>query len=296
MAIRTFEGSMTALATPFRDGKLDEDAYRKLIHYQLENGTDVLVPCGTTGEAATMSDAEQNRAVAIAVEEARGKASVVAGAGANGTAATIENMRRVRETGADGALVVTPYYNKPTQAGMVEHYRQLARAHPGFPIVLYNVPSRTAVDLLPETVERLCELPEVVAIKEATASMIRTIDLLERCGDRLTLLSGDDFTVLPFIACGGKGVISVSSNVAPRLMADLVKAARANDLARARELQVRLNALHQALFLESNPIPVKWGLHKMGLFGPEIRAPLVPMTEAHAPRLESALRQLGLMS
>lgn len=296
MSPRTFEGSMTALATPFRDGRLDEDAYRKLIAYQLENGTDVLVPCGTTGEAVTLSADEQTRAVRIAVEEAKGRAAVVAGAGQNGTQATVENVRRVREAGADGALVVTPYYNKPTQAGLVEHYRQIARANAGFPLVLYNVPGRTAVDLLPETVAQLCDFPEVVAIKEATASMIRTIDLLEKCGDRLTLLSGDDFTVLPFIACGGKGVISVSSNVAPRLMSELVKASRKGELAAARGLQVKLNGLHQALFLESNPIPVKWALHRMGLFGPEIRAPLVPMTEANAPRLEQALRGLGLLS
>ncbi len=296
MAIRTFEGSMTALATPFRDGRVDEEAYRKLIRYQLENGTEVLVPCGTTGEAVTMSAEEQTRAVQIAVEEARGKAAVVAGAGANGTQATIDNVRRVREAGADGALVVTPFYNKPTQAGMVQHYRQVAQANPGFPIILYNVPGRTAVDLLPETCERLCEFPEVVAIKEATASMVRTIDILERCGDRLTLLSGDDFTALPFIACGGKGVISVSANVAPRMMSDLVAAARRNDLAAARALQVKLNPLHRLLFVESNPIPVKWALHQMGLFGPEIRAPLVPMSEVLAPPLEAELRRLGLVS
>lgn len=296
MAVRTFEGSMTALATPFRDGRLDEDAYRKLIAYQLQNGTEVLVPCGTTGEAVTMSDAEQTRAVRIAVEEAKGKAAVLAGAGANGTQATIDNVRRVREAGADGALVVTPFYNKPTQAGLVEHYRQVTRANSGFPIVLYNVPGRTAVDMLPETCERVCEFPEVVAIKEATASLIRTIDLLERCGDRLTLISGDDFTVLPFIACGGKGVISVSSNVAPRMMSDLVKAARKNDVEKARALQVSLNALHRQLFVESNPIPVKWALHRMGMFSSEIRPPLVELTEGNRAQLEAELQKLGLLS
>src|SRR5262249_43584824 len=154
----------------------------------------------------------------------------------------------------------TPYYNKPTQAGLVEHYRAIAKAHPGFPLVAYNVPGRTGVDLLPDTCLRLCEIPEVVALKEATGNMQRAVDILERCGQRLTLLSGDDFTVLPFIACGGQGVISVSSNVAPRLMADLVQAARAGELARARELQVRMNALHRLLFIESNPIPVKAAL------------------------------------
>ena len=298
MPVRTFEGSMTALATPFRDGKLDEDAYRKLIRHQIENGTEVLVPCGTTGEAVTMSAEEQTRAVRIAVEEAKAggrNTAVVGGAGQNSTQATVENVRRVREAGADGALVVTPYYNKPTQAGLVEHYRQVAKANAGFPIVMYNVPGRTGVDLLPETCERLCELPEIVAIKEATASMIRTIDLVERCGDRLTLISGDDFTVLGFIACGGKGVISVSSNVAPKMMSDLVKAARKNEIAKARELQVKLNNLHRLLFVESNPIPVKWALHLMGMFSPEIRAPLVPMTEGNAAKLRDELKKLGLL-
>jgi 4-hydroxy-tetrahydrodipicolinate synthase len=161
--------------------------------------------------------------------------------------------------------------------------------------VAYNVPGRTGVDLLPETCQRLCDIPEVVALKEATGNVARTIDILEKCGERLTLLSGDDFTVLPFIACGGKGVISVSSNVAPRLMADLVEAARGGDIAKARELQVRLNPLHRLLFCESNPIPVKWALHLMGLFGPELRLPLVPMTEANAHKLQAELSSLGLL-
>ncbi|HZN91324.1 MAG TPA: 4-hydroxy-tetrahydrodipicolinate synthase, partial [Myxococcales bacterium] len=259
-----FEGSMTALATPFRDGALDEDAYRGLIRYQLENGTAGLVPMGTTGEAVTMSADERFRAVKVAVEAAAGKALVIGGAGSNSTQDTVENVRRVREAGADAALLVTPYYNKPTQQGLFEHYRAVARAHPGFPLVLYNVPGRTGGDLLPETCQRLCDLPEVVALKEATTSMIRAVDLVERCGDRLALLSGDDFTVLPFIACGGRGVISVSANVAPRMMADLVAAARAQDLKKALELQVSMNALHRLLFVESNPIPVKWALHLMG--------------------------------
>jgi 4-hydroxy-tetrahydrodipicolinate synthase len=295
MAIRSFEGSMTALATPFRDGALDEAAYRALVEQQLQGGTSVLFPMGTTGESVTMTAEERTRAVQVAVEAARGRVPVVAGAGSNSTREAIDGVRRVREVGADGALIVTPYYNKPTQTGLVEHFRAIAAAHPGFPLVAYNVPGRTGVDLLPETCLRLCDLPEVVALKEATGNVARTIDLLEKCGERLTLLSGDDFTVLPFIACGGKGVISVSSNVAPRLMADLVEAARAGDLAKARGLQVRLNPLHRLLFCESNPIPVKWGLHLMGLFGPELRLPLVPMTEANAHKLQAELSHLGLL-
>jgi 4-hydroxy-tetrahydrodipicolinate synthase len=292
--MKAIEGSITALATPFSHGALDEAAYRALIRMQLANGTSGLVPMGTTGESVTMTPAERDRAIQIAVEEAKG-APVIAGTGTNDTREVIAATGRARDLGADAALIVTPYYNKPTQAGLVEHYRAIARAHPGFPIVLYNVPGRTGVDLLPETCQRLCDLKEVVAIKEATASMSRAVDLVERCGERLTLLTGDDFTVLPFIACGGKGVISVSSNVAPRLMADLVASARASDLPRARELQVRMNALHRLLFVESNPIPVKWALHKMKLFGPEVRLPLVQMSEANAALLEAELGKLGLM-
>ncbi len=294
--MKTFEGSMTALATPFRQGAFDEAAYRALIRQQLAGGTSGLIPMGTTGEAVTMSAEERQRAIRVAVDEAAGRAAVVAGAGSNSTSETIEGMRLARDAGADGALIVTPYYNKPMQAGLVEHYKAVARAHPGFPIIVYNVPARTGVDLLPETMLRLCDdVPEVVAIKEATGSMPRAVELLEKCGERLTLLSGDDFTVLPFIACGGKGVISVSSNVAPRMMADLVAAARAGQLEQARALQVRMNELLRLLFVESNPIPVKWALHAMGLFGPEVRLPLVPMTEPNAKKLEAELLKLGLL-
>jgi 4-hydroxy-tetrahydrodipicolinate synthase len=293
--MKTFEGSMTALATPFRDGKLDEAAYRALIDRQVYGGTNVLVPIGTTGEAVTMTAEERAQAVRVAVDAAKGRVPVVAGAGSNNTAETIEAVGRVRELGADGALIVTPYYNKPTQSGLLQHYRAIARAHPGFPLVAYNVPGRTGVDLLPETVMWLCDIPEVVALKEATGNMARTVDLVEKCGDRITLLSGDDFTVLPFIACGGKGVISVSSNVAPRMMADLVAAARGGDMARARELQVQMNVLHKLLFVESNPIPVKWALHLLGVFGPEIRLPLTPMSEPQAAKLREELVRLNLL-
>jgi 4-hydroxy-tetrahydrodipicolinate synthase len=288
-------GSLTALATPFRDGRLDEEAYRLLIRDQLAGGTAGLVPVGTTGEAVTMTPAERSRAVRVAVEESGGRVPVVGGAGSNSTQATIEGIAQVREVGADAALVVTPYYNKPSQAGLFEHYRACARAHPGFPLVPYNVPGRTGVDLLAETCLRLCDLPEVVALKEATGSMVRAVDIREKCGDRLTLLSGDDFTVAPFIAVGGEGVISVSSNLVPRRMADLVAAARAGDRTRASELQVQLNPLHRLLFVEPNPIPLKWALHLLGRFGPEIRLPLVALGEPHAAALAAELRRLGLL-
>lgn len=293
--MKTLHGSMTALATPFRNGALDEAAYRALVAQQVAGGTSALIPIGTTGEAVTLTAEERFRAVQVAVEAARGRIPVIAGAGSNGTAETIDSVRRVREAGADAALVVTPYYNRPTQAGLVEHYRAVARAHPGFPLVAYNVPSRTGVDLLADTCQRLCDIPELVALKEATGNMARAVELVERCGERLTLLSGDDFTVLPFIACGGQGVISVSSNIAPRLMADLVAAALQGEMARARELQVRMNNLHRLLFLESSPAPVKWGLHLLGLFGPELRLPLLPMSEANGLKLKEEMQKLALL-
>jgi 4-hydroxy-tetrahydrodipicolinate synthase len=288
-------GSMTALATPFRDGALDEDAYARLVDDQVVNGTTVLIPMGTTGEAVTMTPAERRRAIEVCLAANRGRVKVFAGAGSNSTAETIEGVKVARELGADGALVVTPYYNKPTQAGLVEHYRLVARAHPGFPLMAYNVPGRTGVDLLPDTAKRLLDVPEVVALKEATGNVLRTLDVFEQVGDRITLLSGDDFVVAPFIFSGGKGVVSVSSNVAPRKMADLCAAALAHDVETARRIQLELQPLHRLLFIESNPIPVKWALHLMGRFGPELRPPLTPMTEANAQKLAAELRRLGLI-
>ncbi|MCA2977888.1 MAG: 4-hydroxy-tetrahydrodipicolinate synthase, partial [Myxococcaceae bacterium] len=248
----TLSGSMTALATPFKDGALDEPAYEWLVNDQIANGTSVLIPMGTTGESVTMTAAERARAIEVCVRANRGRVKVFAGAGSNNTAECVEAMKVARELGADGALVVTPYYNKPTQAGLVEHYRLLAKAHPGFPIMAYNVPGRTGVDLLPESVKRLCDIPEVVALKEATGNVLRTLDVYEQVGDRITLLSGDDFVVAPFIAAGGRGVVSVSSNVVPRLMADLVAAALAKDTTKALALQLKLQPLHRVLFCESN--------------------------------------------
>jgi 4-hydroxy-tetrahydrodipicolinate synthase len=289
-------GSMTALATPFKNGALDEPAYEWLVNDQIANGTSVLIPMGTTGESVTMSAAERKRAIEVCLQATKGRVKVFAGAGSNNTAECIESMKVARDLGADGALIVTPYYNKPTQAGLVEHYRLLAKAHPGFPIMAYNVPGRTGVDLLPETVKRLCDIAEVVALKEATGNVLRTLDVYEQVGERITLLSGDDFVVAPFVAAGGKGVVSVSSNVAPRLMADLVAAALANDTKKALELQLKLQPLHRVLFSESNPIPVKMALHLMGRFGLEIRPPLFPMTEAGTAKLRAELQKLGLVA
>ncbi len=292
----TLSGSMTALATPFRNGALDEAAFEWLVNDQVVNGTSVLVPMGTTGESVTMSPAERARAIEVCIKANKSRAKVFAGTGSNNTVEVIESMRVARELGADGTLVVTPYYNKPMQSGLVEHYRLLAKAHPGFPIIAYNVPGRTGVDLLPETAKRLCDIAEVIALKEATGSVLRCLDVFEQCGPRLTLLSGDDFVVAPFCFSGGRGVISVSSNVVPRLMADLVAAALKGDHAKALALQLKLQPLHRALFCESNPIPVKMALHLMGKFPNELRPPLFPMGEANAERLKVELKALGLLS
>jgi 4-hydroxy-tetrahydrodipicolinate synthase len=289
-----FHGSMPALVTPFKDGKFDEQAFRALVDWQISAGSHGLVPVGTTGEGPTLTHEEHRRVVDVCIDEARGRVPVIAGAGSNNTVETIELARHAEKAGADAALVVTPYYNKPSQAGLVEHYRACAKAHPGFPLVAYNVPGRTGCDLLPETCLRLCEIPEVVALKEATGSLVRAVDVREKCGDRLVLLSGDDFTVAPFIAVGGEGVISVSANVVPKKMADLVAAVRGGNRARARDLKVELNPLHRLLFIEPNPVPVKWALHLLGLFGPEIRLPLVALGEPHTAALAAELRRLGL--
>ena len=288
-------GSMTALATPFKNGVLDEAAYEWLVNDQVTNGTSVLIPMGTTGESVTMSAAERARAIEVCIKVNKGRAKVFAGCGSNNTADVIESMKVARDLGADGTLIVTPYYNKPTQPGLVEHYRLLAKAHPGFPIMAYNVPGRTGVDMLPDTVKRLCDIPEVVALKEATGNVLRTLDVYELCGDRMTLLSGDDFVVAPFIAAGGRGVVSVSSNVVPRLMADLVAAALKQDTKTALELQLKLQPLHRVLFIESNPIPVKMALHLMGRFQQDIRAPLFPMSEANTAKLKVELQKLGVV-
>ena len=291
----SLEGSFTALATPFRDGALDERAYRELCEWQLANGTDGLVPCGTTGEAVTLSPVEQLACVEIAVEVAHAAGKpVIAGAGSNSTAKTIEQVQAMREAGADAALVVTPYYNKPTQAGLVAHYREVARQVPGFPLVAYNVPGRTGCDLQPATYEALAGIEELVAVKEATGNLVRLVEIFERVGDRFSMLSGDDPTIAPFCALGGKGVISVSSTVAPRQVSNLVRAAREGRLREARELQVTLQPLHRALFVESNPIPVKAALHLLGRFADEIRLPLTPATAATREALRAALADLGI--
>ncbi len=289
-----FRGAITALVTPFRNGRLDEEAYRELIDWQIRQGVDGIVPCGTTGESATLSHEEHNRVIDIAVDEARGRVPVIAGTGSNSTAEAIRLTRHAKEAGADGALLITPYYNKPTQEGLYQHYRRVAE-ETKFPLILYNVPSRTGVNLLPETVARLAGIPDVVGIKEATGDLRQVSEVLEKCGDRISVLSGDDFTVLPLLCLGGRGVISVVSNVAPADMAGMVRAFNDGDLARARELHFRLMPLARAMFLETNPVPVKTALALMGRIALEVRLPLYEMTPENRARLEGVLRSYGLL-
>jgi 4-hydroxy-tetrahydrodipicolinate synthase len=291
-----FQGSMPALVTPMKGGKVDEGALRDLVEWQLAEGSDGLVPCGTTGEGATLDAEERARVIALTVKAGSGKVPVLAGAGSNSTRECIESVKRAKEAGADGALVVTPYYNKPTQEGLYQHYLAIHEAT-RFPIVAYNVPSRTSVDMLPETVARVARAGAIVGIKEATASMERQLQLVERLGaDAIAFLSGDDFTVLPYLACGGHGVISVVANCAPRQMKELVVAARSGEAAKALVLQAGLGPLNRAMFVETNPGPVKAAVHLLGKCAPEIRLPLVWPAEASLAKLREAMVGAGLVT
>jgi 4-hydroxy-tetrahydrodipicolinate synthase len=289
------QGSMVAIVTPMKDGKIDLRALRELTEWQIAEGTDGVVPCGTTGEGATLTAAERAEVIRAVVEVVRGRAAVVAGAGSNATHEAIDSVRTAKELKADAALVVTPYYNKPTPEGLYRHYLAIWEAT-RFPVVAYNVPSRTSVDMLPETVARLAKAGAIVGIKEATANMDRQVQLVEKVGrDAIAYLSGDDFTVLPYVACGGHGVISVVANIAPRAMKERVAAARAGDHARALERQVAMAELNRAMFVETNPGPVKAAVSLLGKAGPEIRLPLVTVSEHSLSKVREAMVRFGLL-
>ena len=289
-----FEGSMVAIVTPFKDGRLDEEAFRNLIEWHIESGTDVIVPCGTTGESATLSFEEHDRVIELAVEAVNGRVPVMAGTGSNNTAEAIRLTRDAKEAGADGALLITPYYNKPTQQGLYEHYEAIAKAVE-FPMVLYNVPGRTGVNMLPETVARLSKIDVIVGVKEATGSLRQASEIIALCDDDFAVISGDDFINFPLLAVGGKGMISVTANVVPGDLAALYDAWKAGDIAKARELHYKTLPLHQAMFYETNPIPVKTALAKMGKIAHELRLPLCPLSEANDKKLEEALKKYGLL-
>jgi 4-hydroxy-tetrahydrodipicolinate synthase len=291
-----FGGSMVALVTPMNgDGSLDLEALQRLVDFHAGAGTEALVIAGTTGESPCLSPAELERLVRAAVEAAAGRVPVIGGSGTNCTSKSMELTRVVREAGAAAALVVTPYYSKPTQEGLFRHYLALARTA-GLPIVLYNVPGRTACDLLPETVARLAAVPGIAALKEAVPGTERVTRLRQLIGDALELYSGDDATAMEFIVAGGDGVISVTANVAPHMMRGMCDAARQGEPLKARTLNDRLEALHKALFLEPNPIPVKWAVMSMGLISAGIRLPLTTLNAQHQEPLRQAMMRAGVES
>ena len=289
-----FKGSMVAIVTPFRGGRLDEEAFRNLIEWHIESGTDVIVPCGTTGESATLSHEEHDRVIEMTVEEVNGRVPVLAGTGSNSTAEAIRLTKHAKEAGADGALLITPYYNKPTQQGLYEHYEAIAKAVE-FPMVLYNVPGRTGLNMLPETVARLSKIDVIVGVKEATGSLRQASEIIALCDESFGVISGDDFINFPILAVGGKGMISVTANVVPGDMAALYHAWEAGEVDRARELHYKTLPLHAAMFYETNPIPVKTALHKLGKIALEFRLPLCPLSEANDRRLEAVMKDYGLL-
>ncbi len=289
-----FQGAFTAIVTPFSDGAFDEAAYRELIDFQIEGGIHGIVSCGTTGESATLSHDEHHRVVETAIEQAAGRVPVIAGTGSNSTRESISLTQHAEKAGANGCLVVTPYYNKPSPQGLYEHHKAISEAS-SLPIIMYNVPGRTGRNMLPDEVARSAELPTVVGIKEATGDLTQVSDVIALCPDDFVVLSGDDFTVLPLISVGGRGVIGVVSNIVPGKMAELCDAALAGDWARAHGLHYELRPLNKAMFMETNPIPVKTALKLMGRITGELRLPLVPMSEANEERLASVLKEAGVI-
>ena len=289
-----FEGSMVALITPFRKGKVDEKALARLVKFQIENGTDALVPSGTTGESATLSHAEHRRVIEVVIEAAEGKVPVIAGTGSNSTEEAVALTRHAQQMGADAVLQITPYYNRPPQEGLYRHFEAVAKSV-DLPIILYNVPTRTGVNLEPATAARLSKIPNIVALKDAASNLKQTADTIEMCEGRLSLLCGDDFLLLPMLAIGARGGIAVIANVVPSLMAELWDAWMAGDWERTKAIHYRIHPLNRCMYLETNPIPVKWAAHKMGLCSDEIRLPLTTLAEKFRPDLEKEMAALDLL-
>ena len=289
-----FEGVLTALVTPFRDGAVVERALAELVELQVAAGVDGVVPCGSTGEAATLSHAEHRRVVEVVVSAARGRVQVLAGTGSNSTAEAVALTKHAKEAGADGALLISPYYNKPTQEGIVAHYAEVAR-QTAFPLVAYNIPGRTASNILPSTIGRLAEIEQIVGVKESCGNLDQMAHVIAAVPDDFAVLSGDDALTLPLLAIGGKGVITTAGNVAPAEMVELVRAFVAGDVERSRAIHYRLLPLLDALFVETNPIPVKCALALRGLIQEELRLPLVKISPPNRERLQSAMKELGLL-
>ena len=292
---QTFQGSFVAMVTPFRNGKVDEAKLRDLVELHVTHGTDGLIPCGTTGESPTLNHDEHHRVVEIVIEAARGRIRVIAGTGSNSTAEAIEMTKHAERAGAAGALVVNPYYNKPTQEGLYRHFRAVAESV-AIPVVLYNIQSRTAINVETDTMARLArDVKNIVGVKEASGSLDQMSQVIAACGPDFSVLSGDDNITLPLLAIGGSGVVSVIANIVPRETAELVHAALDGDWKRARELHYRLFPLARAAFLETNPIPIKEAMAMAGMLEPEFRLPMCRMSDANREKLRAILTPYGLI-
>jgi 4-hydroxy-tetrahydrodipicolinate synthase len=292
---QTFQGSFVAMVTPFRNGKVDEAKLRELVEFHITHGTDGLIPCGTTGESPSLSHEEHRRVVELVIEAARGRIRVVAGTGSNSTAEAIDMTRHAERAGATGALVVNPYYNKPTQEGLYRHFRAVAESV-AIPILLYNIQSRTAINVETDTMARLVrDAKNIVGVKEASGSLDQMSQVIAACGPDFSVLSGDDNITLPLLAIGGSGVVSVIANIVPRETADLVHAALEGDWKRARDLHYRLFPLARAAFLETNPIPIKEAMALAGMLEPEFRLPMCRMSDANREKLRTILKPYGLI-
>ncbi len=289
-----FKGLFTAIITPFKGGVLDEDGLRANIDFQVENGVEGVVPVGTTGESATLSGEEHKKVVEITVDQVNGRAAVLAGTGSNNTMEALKYTEHARDVGADGALMITPYYNKPTQEGVYQHYKKIAEAV-DIPIILYTVPGRTNVNIEPETTRRLSKIPNIVGIKDASGDLDQIMRVVGDCGSEFSVISGEDYLTYPIIALGGKGVISVTSNVAPEMMREFVSAALDGGWSKARDLHYRLYPLFKVLFIETNPSPAKAAMNMMGLASGEPRLPLVPVTRDSEVEIRRVLGELDLL-
>jgi 4-hydroxy-tetrahydrodipicolinate synthase len=288
-----FEGAFVAIVTPFKNGKVDETALRALIEYQISGGANGIVPCGTTGESATLSHEEHDQVIRIAVEACKGKVPVLAGTGSNSTQEAIKLTQHAQAAGADGSLQITPYYNKPSQEGLYQHFSTIA-ADTDLPIILYNVPSRTSVNMCPETVVRLAKIKNIVGVKEASGSLQAISEIIDLCGKDFTVLSGDDPLLWPILSVGGRGVISVSANILPGKVAAMCQAAANGDMAKARSLHYEMREINDVLFIDTNPVPVKAALHLMGKIEKEVRAPLVTLSSSHLESVKEVLKKHGL--
>ena len=289
-----FEGSFVAIVTPFKSGEVDASALRELIEFHIVNGTNGIVPCGTTGESATLNHAEHEEVIRISVETCKGRIPVLAGTGSNATQEAIELTLRAQKIGADGALLITPYYNKPTQEGLFQHFSAVAK-ETEIPIILYNVPSRTSINMLPSTVARLSSVNNIVGIKEASGSLVQVSEIIDLCGSDFEVISGEDPLTWPILAIGGKGVISVTANLVPNKFAKLVDAARTGDVETAKALHYELLKLNDIMFVETNPIPVKSALALMDRIQNEFRAPLCPPSEESLSQLKTVLKAYALI-